>query len=91
LIISLTLRKAIFMTTPAMRKQLMAYLQNADDKKIKGLYSLLEDTIEEKKSSGLTKEQLKFLNEERKRYLNGEGISYSLEESRELIRKRKAS
>ena len=74
-----------------MRKQLMAYLQNADDKKIKGLYSLLEDTIEEKKSSGLTKEQLKFLNEEHRKHLNGESKSYTWEEVKDKIRKRKAS
>ena len=74
-----------------MRKQLMAYLQNADDKKIKGLYSLLEDTIQEKMSSGLTKEQLIFLNEEHRKHLNGESKSYTWEEVKDKIRKRKAS
>jgi len=79
------------MTIPAMRKQLLVYLENADDKKIKGWYSLLEDTIHEKAEVDLTPVQLKFLNEERRKYLNGEGKSYSIEESKELIMKRKTS
>ncbi len=79
------------MTTATMRKELIAYLEDADERKIKGLYSLLEDNIHDKASLDLTTEQLNFLNEERRKHLNGEGISYSLEESRELIRKRKAS
>ena len=79
------------MTTPAMRKQLIAYLENADDKKIKGLYSLLEENIHDQTDSGLTAEQLRFLDQERNKYLRGEGQSYSLSESRELLRKKKAS
>lgn len=79
------------MTTAAMRKQLIEYLADADDKKIKGLYSLLEDTIQEKTASDLTDEQLAFLNEERRRHLNGEGKSYSWEQAIDMIRKRKAS
>ena len=50
------------MTTAAKRKQLIAYLEEADDKKIIGLYSFLEDTLHEKTSSELTDEQLAFLN-----------------------------
>lgn len=79
------------MTTAAKRKQLIAYLEEADDKKIIGLYSFLEDTIQEKTASDLTDEQLAFLNEERRRYLNGEGKSYSGEQVIDMIRKRKAS
>jgi hypothetical protein len=79
------------MTTAAMREQLIAYLSDADDKKIEGLYSLLEDNMHEKASSELTAEQLVFLNEERRKHLSGESISYNWEEVKEMIRKRKAS
>ncbi len=79
------------MTTPAMRKQLLSYLENADDKKIIGLYALLEESIHDQADTTLSAEQLQFLNEERKKYLRGEGKSYSLAESKELLRKKKAS
>ena len=35
------------MTTVAIRKKLVDYLQVADDKKIKAMYALLEDEIEQ--------------------------------------------
>jgi len=79
------------MTTSAMRKQLITYLADADDKKIKGLYSLLEETIQEKASSGLTAEQLRFLKEEHRKHISGESKSYNWEEIKEKIMKRKAS
>lgn len=79
------------MTTAAMREQLIAYLSAADDKKIEGLYSLLEDNIKDAASVTLTAEQLDFLNKEREMHLKGESKSYSWEEARELIRKKKAS
>ena len=79
------------MTTSAMRKQLIAYLSDADDKKIKGLYSLLEDTIQERVTSELTTEQLSFLNEERRKHFSGESKSYDWEEVKKMVRKSKAS
>jgi hypothetical protein len=79
------------MNTALMREQLVAYLAEADDKKIAGLYSLLEDNIKQKKSISLTEEQTAILKEERKKHLNGESKSYSWEEVKEMIRKRKAS
>ena len=79
------------MTTSVMRDRLIAYLADADDKKIKGLYSLLEDSIHEKNAPRLTEKQLNFLNEERRKHLSGESKSYSWEEVKGMIRKRKAS
>ncbi len=79
------------MTTSVMREQLIAYLTDADDKKIMGLYALLEENIQEKALPSLTEEQLGFLNEERKKHLSGESKSYSWEEVKDMIRKRKAS
>lgn len=39
--------------------------------------------------SNLTQEQLEFLNVERERHLKGESKSFSWEEAKELIRKKK--
>lgn len=39
--------KEIDMTTVAIRKKLVDYMQIADDKKIKAMYALLEDDIEQ--------------------------------------------
>ena len=79
------------MTTSAMRKQLIAYVADADDKKIRGLYSLLEESLQERNPSHLTAEQLAFLNEERRKHFNGESNSYSWEEIKEVIRRKRAS
>jgi len=65
------------MTTAAMRKQLMAYLADADDKKIKGLYSLLEDNLVVHPAPALTKDELEFLRRERELHLSGKSKSYS--------------
>ena len=78
------------MTTAAMRAQLIAYLADADDKKITGLYSLLEELIEEKATKGLSADELNILNLEREKYLMGDGISYTYGEIKEL-RKKNAS
>ena len=79
------------MTTAAMRAQLIEFLSGADEKKIAGLYALLEENIQENKLPPLTEEQLTFLNEERKKHLSGESKSYSWDEVKEMIRKKKAS
>lgn len=79
------------MTASAMRTELMAYLADADEKKIMGLYNLLEEAIKEKNSSALTTEQLAFLNNERKKHLSGESKSYNWQEVKEMIRQKKAS
>ena len=78
------------MTTSVMREQLIAYLTSADDKKIAGLYSLLEDNLPTVTVT-LSAEQLNFLDEERKKYLSGEGKSYNWEEVKQMIRNKKAS
>ncbi len=79
------------MTAPAMRKQLMAYLETADDSKIRGLYSLWKDTLSDKDATGLTDAQLSFLNAEHRKHINGESKSYTWDEVRNRIRNKKAS
>ena len=78
------------MTAAAMRKELIAWLSDADDKKIKGLYTLLEANIG---ASGpeLTAAELALVNKERKLHISGTSKSYTWTEAKELIRKKKAS
>ena len=78
------------MTTSAMRAQLIQYFADADEKKIKGLYNLLEEVINDKKQVGLTEKELIFLNEQRAKHINGESKSYTWDEVKTAIRQRKA-
>lgn len=68
----------------------MIYLADADDNKLKALYTILEDNIEETNSFVLTKEHLKILNEERELHISGKSKSYSLEEATQIIRGKRA-
>ena len=75
------------MTTVAMRKKLVDYMKVADDKKVKAIYTMVEDEIE----TGLQRRKL--IQAERDRYLSGEGKSYNWEEVKQMAtdkRKRRA-
>ncbi len=74
------------MTTADIRKKLITYIANADDKKVKGMYLLFEEQIENQDSFALTDEQLKILDEERKAHLNGTSKSYSWQEAKDITR-----
>ena len=75
------------MTTTIMRERLIAsYLTSADDKKITGLHSLLEENIHESSHVAFSKEQLDFLYNERKKHFSGESISYNWEDMKDMIR-----
>ena len=78
------------MTVAAIRKKLKMYVDDVDDKKVKALYVLLEDDIEDSSSFALTKEQLSILDEEHALHLSGKSKSYSWEEAKEIIRGKKA-
>jgi len=76
------------MNIPEMRAQLIAYISEAGEKKITGLYAILEEQIEAKATAGLSADELNILNLEREKYLMGDGISYtygSLENGMYLI------
>ena len=53
------------MTTTAIRKKLIDYIQEADDKKVKTMYTLFENEIEQEKFEDYTNE---FKEELDKRY-----------------------
>lgn len=74
------------MTTTAIRKKLMTYIADADDKKVKGLYMLVEDEITKKSTFSLSAAQLKMLETEKEKHISGKSKSYSWPEAKEIIR-----
>lgn len=75
-----------YMTITAIRNRLMSYLANADDRKIKAVYTLLEKDIEEKETFVLSDEQLEILEKERELHLSGQTKSYTRNEARQIIK-----
>lgn len=75
-----------YMTITAIRNRLMSYLANADDNKIKAVYTLLEKDIEEKETFVLSDEQLEILEKERELHLSGQTKSYTRNEARQIIK-----
>jgi hypothetical protein len=74
------------MTTLAIRKKLMTYLADADDNKVKALYTLLEKELQQDELSVLTDEHLQILEREREMHINGQSKSYSREEAWQIIK-----
>jgi hypothetical protein len=74
------------MTAATIRKKLITYLADADDSKVKAIYTLLEKEIEEEAPVSLTDEQLSILEKEQELHLNGQSKSYTREEARQIIK-----
>ena len=73
------------MTTTAIRKKLMTYIADADDKKVKGLYMLIEDDISSKEKFELDDEQIKMLERDRNEHIKGKSKSYSREDAKQIV------
>jgi len=78
------------MATLTIRQKLMTYLADADDSKIKAIYTLLEKEILDENTVSLTKEQLVILEKEREMHLNGQTKSYTRQEANQIIRKQRS-
>jgi hypothetical protein len=74
------------MTTTSIRKKLMNFIADADDKKVKGMYMLFEEEIEKDDVFKLTEEHIKILDEERSRHLTGKSKSYNWGQAKQIIR-----
>jgi hypothetical protein len=74
------------MSSTLIRKKLITYLADADDKKVKAVYALLEDEIEDKAEFIATKEQLRLIEERRKRHKEGKDDSVTWKTAHEKIR-----
>ncbi|HEY5464426.1 MAG TPA: hypothetical protein VIJ95_14290 [Hanamia sp.] len=73
------------MTTTAIRKKLMTYIADADDKKVKGLYMLIEDDISSKEKFEFNDEQVKMLEQDRNEHIKGKSKSYSREDAKQIV------
>jgi hypothetical protein len=78
--------KYFIMTTTAIRQKLMTYLADADDSKVKAIYTLVEGDINKEDTFKLTDEQLQILDTEREMHLAGETKSYTRQEANEIIK-----
>jgi phosphoribosylanthranilate isomerase len=79
----------IAMTTSAIRKKLINFIADADDKKIKGMYMLFEEEIEKEETFALTNEHIVILDEEREKHTNGKSKSYDWQQAKQIIRGKK--
>ncbi len=74
------------MATLSIRQKLMTYLADADDSKIKAIYTLLKKEIQEEDAYVLTDEQMRILDEEHHLHITGQSKSYTREEAGQIIR-----
>ena len=75
------------MDSAAIRKKLHPFIETADNKLIKALYTILESDINRMPS--YTQEEIDRLHKRAEKYLNGQGKTYSVEESHAHIRQQK--
>jgi hypothetical protein len=77
------------MTTTAIRKKLITYIADADEKKVKGLYMLIEDEISQNSKFSLSPTDIKILEKDREQHVKGKSKSYSWQETKDIIRGKK--
>ena len=73
-------------TTLSIHQKLITYLADADDSKIKAIYTLLEKEIKEEGDFKPTDEQLGILDKERAMHLSGQTKSYTRREAAQIIK-----
>lgn len=73
------------MTTTVIRKKLIDYLSDADEKKVKAVYALFEEEIEADMFS-FSKEQLALIEERRDAHKSGNEVSIDWKKAHKSIR-----
>ena len=68
----------------------MAYIADANDAELQKVYALLSVGTQSS-DYDLSESQLAFLNEERQKHISGKSKSYSWDEVKDSIRKKRAS
>lgn len=63
----------------------MNYIADADDKKVKGLFMLIEDDISKEEEFKLDDEQIKMLELDRNQHIKGKSKSYSREDAKQIV------
>jgi hypothetical protein len=79
------------MTARNIRKKLITYLADADDKKVKAIYTLFEDDINQQDAFELSEEHIQILKNRRNRHLSGKDKSSTWQDVHERIRKNRKS
>jgi flagellar basal body rod protein FlgB len=77
------------MTATAIRKRLITYLADADEKKIKAVYTLFEEDIKKEEEFKLTDAHIKILDQRKARHLSGKDKSYNWQDVHDRIRKKR--
>ena len=77
------------METNALREKLTEYIKVADEKKVKALYTLLEDNIETDYKWYEDEAFVSELDERTRRLESGEDKGYTIEEMSEFLNERK--
>lgn len=77
------------MTITAIREKLQEYIKTADDKKIKAIFTLVENDMDEKYNWWEDKAFVADLDERVKRYEDGTDKGFTFEEVKEELIKRK--
>jgi vacuolar-type H+-ATPase subunit B/Vma2 len=75
------------MTTAAIRKKVADYVKTANIKKVRAIYTMIEDEIETKPDEW-DEEFIKELDRREKSFLNGTAKMYTLEEAKHAARER---
>ncbi|HEY4148476.1 MAG TPA: addiction module protein [Chitinophagaceae bacterium] len=73
----------------AIRKKLITYLADADEKRVKAIYALFEDDINREETLKLNESHLKILDERRARHLTGKDKSYGWQDVHSRIRNKR--
>jgi hypothetical protein len=73
------------MTITAIRQRLISYLEDADENKVKAIYTLVEEDIENA-DVVLSHEQLSILDQERELFIKDESKALSMTEALQFIR-----
>ncbi len=73
------------MTTTTIREKLMNYLQVADDKKLKAIYTMVEDEIDTA-ANDWNDDFIKELKHRSKTFIDGTARMYSWEETKDAAR-----
>ncbi len=76
------------MKTALLREKLHTYINEADDRKLEAIYTILENEIEEEKYS-FSPIEIKEFHNRRENHLTGKSKSYSIEETMNLVRNSK--
>jgi hypothetical protein len=73
------------MTIAAIRQRLITIIADADDKKVKAIYTLLADDQKGDHNYVVPDEEWALIEEDRVQYMKGEGKSYTWEEVKKTI------